>query len=137
MDLLPATFALKPLLHCLCSGGERVRSTVPRDSVCIKIRPKFSRGPLPSHVRAEAAPHGMCSGSELVRSTVPRDSVGTLSRPKFKLEEDVPNGAPPDGGRAETTAAAPAGGGSVCQACAGADPALHERRQRAVREAPC
>ena len=57
VDLLPVMFALKPLLHCMNSGGELVRSTVPRDSVCIMIRPKFKLeddAPTEPHLTAAA-----------------------------------------------------------------------------------
>jgi len=52
------------------------------------------------------------------RSTVPRDDVYSMNLVDFGLEVDAPNGAPPDGGRAGATAAAPAGGGPGGPDCA-------------------
>jgi hypothetical protein len=47
---------LQPPRHCMNSGGELFQSTVPRDSACIMIWPKFARGPPPGQALVAAAP---------------------------------------------------------------------------------
>jgi hypothetical protein len=109
VDHLPVTFTPKPLRHCTNGGGELDRSTVPRDGVCITIRPMFSRGLPPGQVRAAAAPALHEQRRRAGREHRAEKRVCIMIWPTFSREP------PPGHGRTE------------------AAPALPEQRRRPVR----